>query len=73
MMLGHMGETDTDGDQCSSWYSSISISAHECDNFVFKTPFCIHRYEYENVTSLRSYFLKVLNVGAGPDLNWISM
>ena len=37
MMLGHMGETDTDGDQCSSWYSSISISVHECYNFVFKT------------------------------------
>ena len=50
MMLGHMGETDTDGDQCISWYSSTLVTAHECYNVVFKaliyldilyTPICI--------------------------------
>ena len=37
MMLGHTGETHTLIEyQCSSWYCSISISAHECYNFIFK-------------------------------------
>ena len=64
MMLGHMWETHTDGDQCSSWYSSILISAHECYKFVFKelidlvilyTHMCISKCNITALIFFRGY------------------
>ena len=77
VLLGYMGETQTDGILCSSWYCSISISAHGYYNFIFKglidqvilySEMCIGNC---NITAL--IFLNALNVGAGLNLNGISM
>ena len=79
MMLGHMGETHTDGIpvQLINQICSIYISAHECYNFVFKgliDQVILYSQAYIrkcNITAL--IFLRAPNVGAGLNLNGISM
>ena len=62
-LRSHMGETDTDGYQGSSWF------AHECYNFVFKdlidlvilyTKICIRKCRTTELT----FFLRVHNIWA---------
>ena len=68
MMLGHMGETvmETSAvhDILRFRYQRMTVTI-----LYLKRHSVYTKYEYENVTSLHSYFLKVLNVGAWPDLN----
>ena len=61
MILDQMGETHTDGIPVKFLYCSISISAHECYNFILEglidqviqfSQMCIIKY---NITALLFY------------------
>ena len=81
MILGHMGETQTDGIPVKFIICSISISAHGCYNFIVKggiyqiilySQMCIRKCNISALIFLRAQgrvLLKVVKIIVDVDVN----